>query len=120
MLYGGGRVGSRFTRFITKYFPTNYIGKESKIYEVFRCDGVHGWNLHRSCISGETNDKDHLLCRDGILYISLYDFYNDFVKAITKYSEELKYDDNLKNNLLKRYKEIRVCVDKIKDNIYVG
>lgn len=104
---GGGRVGMRFITFISQYFPTRYAGKEQKIYESFRCDSIHGWNLHKSIISGIPNDKDHLLEENDIIYISLYDFFNDLTKAFESYHTSLKQDDSLKINLLKRYKELR-------------
>ena len=118
--FGGGNVGNRFTSFIAKYFPTKYSGKEKLIYEAFRCDGVHGWNLHRSVISGKINDPHHLENKLGIPYISLYDFFNDLTKAFDKFYNKLKTDDILKDNVLKRYNEIRVVVDKIKDQTFVG
>ncbi|MHA2061782.1 MAG: hypothetical protein ACW963_05785, partial [Candidatus Sifarchaeia archaeon] len=68
---GGGRVGDRFTGFIAKYFPNKYSGKENSIYKAFRCDSVHGWNLHRSTISGKPNDQAHLSESNGVIYISL-------------------------------------------------
>lgn len=117
---GGGKVGNRFTGFITKYFPSKYYGKENLIYDAFRCDGVHGWNLHKSVISGIPNDPKHLEVKFDIAYISLYDFFNDLMKAFDKFYNELKTNDILKENLLKRYKEIRATVDKIKDQVFIG
>jgi len=105
--YGGGGNKSRFTNFISAYFPTIYKGKEYDIYKSFRCDGVHGWNLHKSIISGIVNDPEHLSFNDGIIRISLYDFFNDFVKAFEKYYQELIIENNIKGNFLKRYKEVR-------------
>jgi len=119
-VFGGGNVGSRFTGFIKEYFPSKYSGKEKFVYEAFRCDGVHGWNLHRSVISGKINDPHHLENKLGIPYISLYDFFNDLTKAFDKFHNELKNDGNLRNNVLKRYQEIRTIVDKVKDNTFVG
>lgn len=105
-VYGGGKNKTRFTSFISAYFPTNYKGKEDSIYGSFRCDSVHGWNLHKSIISGIVNDPKHLSLEDGIVYLSLYDLFNDFVKAFEKYYQELKLEDNIKNNFLKRYLEL--------------
>ena len=104
---GGGKVRNRFTSFIARYFPSNYSGKESKIYEAFRCDSVHGWNLHKSSISGYVNDPKHLSEEGGTIYISLYDLFNDLNKAFDNYYQELKEDNTIKNNLLKRYKDIK-------------
>ena len=105
---GGGKVGYRFTGYISKYFPTNYAGKEDDIYKAFRCDGVHGWNLHKSSISGVPNDGEHLtIYENKVIHLSLYDFFNDLIKSFDKYLAELRVDDNLKKNFLKRYKEIR-------------
>ncbi|MFH1656166.1 MAG: hypothetical protein ABH956_00120 [Candidatus Nealsonbacteria bacterium] len=117
---GGGRVGERFTSFIVRYFPSKYYGKENLIYNTFRCDGVHGWNLHKSVISGISNDPKHLEVKFDIAYISLYDFFNDLTEGFDKFYNELKTDDILKNNVLKRYKKIRVIVDKIKDQVFIG
>ena len=102
------------------YFPEEYRGSEEGIYDVFRCDGVHGWNLHRSMISGERNDRNHLNNKEGILYLSLYDFFDDLQDAFNNYLNQLVKDKELINNLLNRYKEIRVVVDKIMDNHYTG
>lgn len=104
---GGGDVGQRFTSFISKYFPSKYSGKENFIYKSFRCDGVHGWNLHKSIISGNINDPEHLLIANGIISISLYDFFNDLIKAFNSYYELLKIDDNIKNNFLIYYKKVK-------------
>ena len=104
--YGGGKVCTRFTSFISKYFPNRYSGKEQKIYESFRCDGVHGWNLHKSAISPIVNDPKHLSENNGAIYISLYDFYNDLQKAFQEYYKILSVEDCIKDNLLKRYKQI--------------
>jgi len=104
---GGGGVGTRYTGFITKYFPSNYIGKEDILYKSFRCDSVHGWNLHRSVISGIPNDPCHLNIIEGMPYISLYDLFNDLSKALDNYLDQLKNDDNLKINFIRRYKEIK-------------
>jgi len=104
---GGGKVGNRFTNFIAKYFPNKYSGKEEKIYKAFRCDSVHGWNLQNSTISGNAKDPKHLSEPSGIIYISLYDFFNDLIKAFNNYLSDLKKDDDICNNLLKRYKNIK-------------
>jgi hypothetical protein len=88
--YGGGKVGKRFTGFISKYFPNNYLGKEDAIYQSFRNDGVHGWNLHKSWISPLINDPNHLSEINGIISLSLYDFFNDLQKAFQKYYEDIK------------------------------
>jgi hypothetical protein len=113
-------VGVRYKGFIKNYFPEEYRGSEEGIYDVFRCDGVHGWNLHRSMISGERNDRNHLNNKEGILYLSLYDFFDDLQDAFNNYLNQLVKDKELINNLLNRYKEIRVVVDKIMDNHYTG
>jgi len=105
--FGGGNVGGRFTGFISKYFPNKYSGKEQEIYKSFRCDGVHGWNLHKSSIGPDVNDPRHLSIINGVIFISLYDFFNDFSKAFMQYYEILKIDDHIKNNFLKRYKDIK-------------
>jgi hypothetical protein len=104
--FGGGGNKSRFTNFISAYFPANYKGKEQNIYESFRCDSVHGWNLHKSTISGIVSDSKHLSLEEGIIRISLYDFFNDFVKASENYYQELKKKNSIKDNFLKRYKEL--------------
>ena len=86
------------------YFPSERF---SKIYKAFRCDSVHGWNLHKSSISGCVNDPKHLSEEGGTIYISLYDLFNDLNKAFDNYYQELKEDNTIKNNLLKRYKDIQ-------------
>lgn len=103
---GRGRVGVGFTNFIARYFPAQYVGKEQRIYDSFRCDSVHGWNLHKSTIRGVPNDPAHLLEENGIIFISLYDFFNDLNKAFVKYEHELRFDNSLRINFLKRYKEL--------------
>jgi hypothetical protein len=108
-LSGGGQRNnkSRYTDFISRYFPSAYTGKGHLIYESFRCDNVHGWNLHKSMISGFINDPGHLDTSRNHIYISLYDFFSDIVKAFDNYCQELEKDDNLKKMFLKRYKEIK-------------
>ena len=105
--FGGGGVGARYTGFISKYFPNDYTGKEQEIYKVFRCDSVHGWNLHKSVISGIPNDPNHLKSINNVLSISLYDFFNDLNKAFDQYCNQLRMDNSLKMNFLKRYKEVK-------------
>jgi hypothetical protein len=105
--YGGGRVGTRFTGFLSKYFPSRYSGSEQAIYDAFRCDSVHGWNLHKSAISPMPCDPNHLNSMNNIIRLSLYDFFNDLNKAFDDYTGQLRSDDNLRRNFLKRYKEIK-------------
>lgn len=97
----------RFTSFIAKFFQDKYHGKEGAIYTVFRCDSVHGWNLHKSTISGVKNDSKHLTDELGVIYLSLYDLFDDFKMAVNKYIADFKTSTDLKNNFLKRYKKIK-------------
>ena len=104
---GGGKVGARFTSFIARFFPKKYYGKEKMIYDSFRCDSVHGWNLHKCLITGIPGDPLHLSEQDGIPRLSLYDLFNDLTKAMQSYCEQLKVDDDLKHKFLRRYKKLK-------------
>lgn len=79
----------RFQHFIKNYFDSQYNEVAAKIYKAFRCSSVHGWNLHSSSISGKKNDDMHLNVHGELIHLSLYDFFDDFQKAVTKYISDL-------------------------------
>lgn len=103
-----GDSKARYINFIKRFFDKKYEPKCENIYGCFRCASVHGWNLHRSSISGESEDKNHLtIFENGVIHISLYDFFNDFESAVTKYANQLKNDADLLANFIKRYENER-------------
>jgi hypothetical protein len=100
-------VGLRFKKFISTYFPAIYKNKEQNIYDSFRCGSVHEWNLFKGNMIGLRNDPDHLKEENGILHISLVDFFSDLKIAFQKYYEAIQKDNNIKDNLLARYRELK-------------
>ena len=50
---------------------------------------------------------NHLRKENGILHISLVDFFNDLKKAFQKYYEAIKRNDKVKDKLLARYRELK-------------
>jgi len=105
---GKRNVGNRFKKFISIYFPDIYDkNMADKIYEAFRCGSVHEWNLFKGNMIGLINDPNHLRKENGILHISLVDFFNDLKKAFQKYYEAIKRNDKVKDKLLARYRELK-------------
>lgn len=100
-------VSERFRAFIQSYFPKEYSVERKKIYKHLRCDSIHGWTLNKAYITGIENDQDHLSRRNGILHISLLEFFDDLKEAFLNYCEKIMSDDKLKRNILRRYKELK-------------
>ena len=101
------RVGKRFRAFIQSYFPKEYSAERKKIYKHLRCDSIHGWTLNKAYITGIENDQDHLSRRNGVLHISLLNFFDDLKEAFLNYCEKIMSEDELKRNILRRYKELK-------------
>lgn len=101
-------VGPRFKNFISTYFLSSYDEElAEKIYDSFRCGIVHEWYLFKGSMIGMENDPNHLREENGILHISLNDFFKDLKAAFKDYYEKIKSDKSIKKKLLKRYKEIK-------------
>jgi hypothetical protein len=101
------KVGHRFKNFISSYFPEKYKGVADEIYRAFRCGSVHAWFLFNGKIIGLRDDSKHLKEDNGLLHISLIDFFDDLKIGFQKYCEVIIKDNNAKDSLLKRYKVLR-------------
>lgn len=105
---GRNRVKFRFISFIKSYFPDSYDENiANKIYEAFRCGSTHAWYLFSGNMIGLINYPNHLKEENGIMHISLNDFFNDLKIAFRNYYEDIQKDNDIKDKLLRRYQVLK-------------
>lgn len=99
-----GYRGRHVSGFMKSQFPVRYHPYADGIYKVHRCSLVHSWNLFEAAIYP---DDTPVASRNGSIAFGLLDFFGALIEATQNFLESLEFDEKLKKNTLRRYKQLR-------------
>ena len=99
-----GRVGARYKKFISTFFPISYRPFAKDIYEFYRNSIVHSWNLFQV---GIWPGNESIAKNGGALSFGLINCFDALNKAVGNFLSELLKDPNLQQNCLKRYSYLK-------------
>lgn len=99
------RVGPRYEKFITSFFPKEYRPHAKTIYTLYRNSMVHSWNLFRETLSPE--DSPVTVAKSGTLTFGIKNFFNALRSGADEFLNRLKTSPDLQKSALRRYKELR-------------
>jgi hypothetical protein len=100
----GDRVGPRFERFVTDYFPSGYAPYAHELYGLYRNASVHSWHLFQVALfPGHEEIREE----GGSLSFGLLNLAGALRRAVEEFMAELNEDEELQRNVLTRYRELR-------------
>lgn len=105
----GDRVGTRYKKFITAFFPDNYKPFAGKIYELHRNSLVHNWNLFEGTM---LPGNEPVTKTKHSLSFGLLDFFDALNHAVHNFLSELPKRPDLQQNCLARYAALRALATK--------
>jgi len=101
--YRGG-TGKQIVKFVRRHFPDEYHADAERIYDLYRCKMVHGWNLFSVTI-WPTNEPFVATSED--MSIGLLTLFNALRSAIEDFLDKLTTDDHLRANTFRKYNHLR-------------
>jgi hypothetical protein len=99
-----GGVGSRYTKFIATFFPSDYQPFADSIYKLFRNSSVHSWNLFEV---GIWPRNEPIIEGNGSISFGLLNFSQALKQAVGNFLSTLPKDTNLQINSLSRYSGLK-------------
>ncbi len=103
---GAESTGPRYADFVNTFFP-GYDGKS--LYAELRCRMVHNHSVgKRVIICWNEPDIHRCTTTDGVVVLTLEQFFDDFVKAKDRYFTELRKDPKLLEKQIARFNRLGV------------
>jgi hypothetical protein len=99
-----GYRGKHVQVFVTNHFPVEYQKFSARIYNDFRLDLVHRWNLFAAAIYP---DNSGIREENGILVFGLLNYFEALVAATEDFLDNLARNTALQSSTLERYEELR-------------
>lgn len=98
------RVGPRFERFVSDFFPPAYAPYAHDLYVAYRNASVHSWHLFQvALLPGE----EEIGNEGGSLSFGLLNLAGALRYAVDGFLEELDEDADLQRSVLARYRQLR-------------
>ena len=104
--YAGVSSGDAFRMFVERYLNQYSPGN---LYDALRCKLVHAYTeggVYR--FTDNNKDGAHLSKKDNKIILNLEDFVNDLESAFHRFIQDLKTDDKIYENALKRFKSMSI------------
>ncbi len=93
--------GDKFAKFVTEYLPNDYNG--SNLYQSFRSTLVHNYSLGKKFNLAWGDRSIHLKQHLQTMCLDLDQFIDDVETAYSKYKNELRTFDEIKEIALKHH-----------------
>lgn len=95
-------VGKRYKNFIKGYFPEPYKSYSKAIYDFYRNEMTHSWNLFSVAIQYEGTK-----ITDSGMTIGLIDIYKALASALNEALKAYDKDSKIRESCLNRYNTLR-------------
>jgi hypothetical protein len=89
------KVGPKYKKYIENLFPESYRPYSKQIYEFYRNNMVHSWNLFQGTI---WPDNEEIEVIGGTLHFGLLNFFSALEKSVETFVEQLKSDEELQKS----------------------
>jgi len=100
----GDRVGPRYIKYISEFFPDDYKTHAEVLYGSYRNSLVHSWNLFKVAIWPK---NEPIRIDNGILNLGLISFYEALNYSIENFLIRLKSDPEIYHAAMRRYETLR-------------
>ncbi len=100
----GDRVGPRYKRFISEFFPGRYRPYTEDLYNLYRNSMVHSWNLFKV---GILPGCKQIYRKGGAVAFGIPSFFKALTTACDNFFRALSSDSDLQEACLARYKALK-------------